>query len=51
MGIIALGSLLKGRFKLVKSSSLITGEAAGNGPWEVVPGAEGVRLDLGAQGG
>lgn len=34
MGIIALGSLLKGQFKLVKSSSLITGEVAGNGPWE-----------------
>lgn len=45
MGIIALGSLLKGQFKLVKSSSLITGEGARNG-WEVVPGTEGWLLEL-----
>lgn len=39
-------SLLKGQFKLVKSSSLITGEAARNDPWEVAPKAEGWLLEL-----
>lgn len=47
-----LGSLPRGQFKLAKSSSLITGEAARNSPREVAQRAEGVAAEiyLGAEG-
>lgn len=50
MGIIGLGYLPRGQFKLAKSSSLITGEAARNGPREMGVGVErvAVGVDLGA---
>lgn len=46
MGIIGLGSLPRGQFKPAKSSSLITGEAARNGPREVASGVEGVAVEI-----
>ena len=46
MGIIASGSLLKGQFKLVKSSSLITGKVARNGPWGWLQGQKKWLLEL-----
>lgn len=46
MGIIELGSLPRGQFKLAKSSSLITGEAARNSPREVAQRAEGVAVEI-----
>lgn len=41
-----MGYLPRGQFKLAKSSSLITGEAAGNGPKEVAPRVERVAVEL-----
>lgn len=46
MGTIESGSLPRGRFKLVKSSSLITGVAVRKGPREVALEAEGVVVGI-----